>query len=551
MIQNVLRDQGNPLRRLKGFPPVNVPDLLIVDIAVHVHGLDIVHAEGQDIFVIDGIDNGVGMELVAEGLFGGGVVRIAHGGTRIERENRRAGEAEHVVLSKVLHDGGVHVAKLAAVALVEDDDDLLVIDRMTGVLLNEGRELLNRRDNDMRRWVGELALEDLRGGVAVGSPLLKAVILLHGLVVQILAVHDKKHLVDKGKLGGNPGRFEGGQGLARAGGVPDIAAGGNAPVLAVIVGNLDAVDDPLGGRDLIRAHDEEQILGGKDAVLRQNVQDRMAGEEGTGEVHQIRNHAVLGIGPVGGKLETVAGLLFPGLAGLCIFDGVGTGAVGIILRIGAVGDDKELDILKEAGSGPEGIPLVAVNLVEGLADGHSPAFEFHMNQRQAVDQNGDIIAIVMPGALALGHDVLVDDLKGIAVHVLPVNEGDILGHAIVPLQDLDIVLLDHAGLFDNVTVRIGDDLMKEAIPFGVGELIGIQPLQLGTEICDQVALGMNGKIHIPLLAEHANKLLLQGRLALIGIGAGRHRRIGGHHRVFTCLGNDIEVRHLRCLLSYI
>ena len=154
MIQNVLRDQGNPLRRLKGFPPVNVPDLLIVDIAVHVHGLDIVHAEGQNIFVIDGIDNGVGMELVAEGLFGGGVVRIAHGGTRIERENRCTGEAEHVVLLKVLHNGGVHVAKLAAVALVEDDDDLLVIDRMTGVFLDEGRELLNRRDNDMRLRIG-------------------------------------------------------------------------------------------------------------------------------------------------------------------------------------------------------------------------------------------------------------------------------------------------------------------------------------------------------------------------------------------------------------
>ena len=333
--------------------------------------------------------------------------------------------------------------------------------------------------------------------------------------------------------------------------MPDIAAGGYAPVLAVIVGDLDAVDDPLGGRDLIWAHDEKQILGGKDAVLRQDVQNRMAGKEGTGEVHQIRNHTVFRIGPVRRKLETVAGLLFPGLARLCVLDGIGTGAVGIILRIGAVGDDKELDILKEAGSGPEGIPLVAVNLVEGLADGHSPAFEFHMNQRQAVDQNGDIIAIVMPGALALGHDVLVDDLKGIVVHVLPVNERDILGHAVVPLQDLDIVLLDHAGLFDNVIVWIGNDLLEEAVPFGVGEAAGVQPLQLGTEIRDQIILGMNRKIRIPLLAEHANKLLLQGRLALVGIGAGRHRRIGGHHRVFTCLGNDIEVRHLRCLLSYI
>ena len=129
------------------------------------------------------------------------------------------------------------------------------------------------------------------------------------------------------------------------------------------------------------------------------------------------------------------------------------------------------------------------------------------------------------------------------MHVLPVNERDILGHAVVPLQNLDIVLLDHAGLFDNVTVRIGNDLLEESVPFGVGEAICVQPLQLGTEIRDQIILGMNGQIRIPLLAEHANELLLQGRLALVGIGAGRHRRIGGHHRVFICLGNDIEVRH--------
>ena len=333
--------------------------------------------------------------------------------------------------------------------------------------------------------------------------------------------------------------------------MPDVAAGCNTAKLLIVVGDLDPVDDPLGGGDLVRAHDEQKILGGKDAVLRQDVQDRMAGEEGTGKVHQIRNHTVLGIGPEGGKLEAVAGLLLLRLAGLRVFDRIGAGAVGIILRIRAVGDDKQLDILKETGPRPEGIPLVAVDLVEGLPDGYSPALELHMDQRQSVHQDRDIIAIVMPGTLALGHDILVDDLEGVIVHILLVDQGDVLRQGIVPLQDLDIVLLDHAGLFDDMVVRIGYDVLKEAVPLGIRELIGIQPLQLGAEIRNQIILGMNGQPGIPLLTEHADELLLQGSLALVSIGAGSHRSIGGHNRVFTCLGNDIEVRHEGCLLSVV
>ena len=40
----------------------------------------------------------------------------------------------------------------------------------------------------------------------------------------------------------------------------------------------------------------------------------------------------------------------------------------------AFGDDEDLDILKQAGSRPEAISLIAINLVKGFADGDAASF---------------------------------------------------------------------------------------------------------------------------------------------------------------------------------
>ena len=53
--------------------------------------------------------------------------------------------------------------------------------------------------------------------------------------------------------------------------------------------------------------------------------------------------------------------------------------VGVVLGVGAVADDEDLDVFKEAGSGPEAISLVAVYLVESLTDVYSTALELHMD----------------------------------------------------------------------------------------------------------------------------------------------------------------------------
>ena len=327
---------------------------------------------------------------------------------------------------------------------------------------------MNGGDDDMGVVILQLSFENRRGGVAVGRAFLKAVIFLHGLVVQILSVYHKEHLVDVGKLTGQPRRLEGGQGLSAAGGVPDVAAARDGTIFLIVVGNFNAVQDPLGGGNLIGAHDHQDIFRGKNAVPGQHIQHGVLGKEGAGEVQKIGNHLIAGIRPEGGKLEAMAGLLFSGFpAGLP--DGVISSGVGVILGVGAVGDDENLHILKEAAPRPEGVPLIAVDLVKGLPDGHAPALELDMYQRQAIDQNGHVVAVVMPRPLRLAYRILVDDLETVVMDVFLVNEGDILGGAVVPPEHLHKVLLDLPGLLHHMLIGVGDGVGEEPLPLAVGE----------------------------------------------------------------------------------
>ena len=81
----------------------------------------------------------------------------------------------------------------------------------------------------------------------------------------------------------------------------------------------------------------------------------MLGEKCLCEVYQIGNDFVVPIRPEGGELKAVAGLFgfVPSLA--LLFDVAAAGGVGIILRVGAVGDDENLDIFKQAACRPEAV----------------------------------------------------------------------------------------------------------------------------------------------------------------------------------------------------
>ncbi len=106
--------------------------LLVLDPRPGLDRVDIVDAERQHVLVIDGIDNGVGVQLVAKRLLCRAPPGIA-AGAGIFRKDRRAGESEQVIALEHARDLGVHVAKLAAVAFVENHHDMIVIDIMLAV----------------------------------------------------------------------------------------------------------------------------------------------------------------------------------------------------------------------------------------------------------------------------------------------------------------------------------------------------------------------------------------------------------------------------------
>ena len=98
----------------------------------------------------------------------------------------------------------------------------------------------------------------------------------------------------------------------------------------------------------------------------------MLAEKGLGEVYKVRDNAVIRIRPERSELKAIAGFGLLGFLCFGILDMVETGGIGIILRICAVGDHENLHEFIQPAGRPEAIPLIAVNLVEGLPNGNAP-----------------------------------------------------------------------------------------------------------------------------------------------------------------------------------
>ena len=158
-----------------------------------------------------------------------------------------------------------------------------------------------------------------------------------------------------------------------------------AAVLLIVVGYRYTLNDALGGSYLIRTHHQQHLLAREDAVLRKDAQQSVLGEERLGEVQQVGDNAVIAVSPKRSELKRVARLLrLASAAGALLFDMVIAGAVRVILRMGAVGDNEDLHVFKEAATCPEAVALVPVDLVERFFDAHPSALELQMHQRKAV-----------------------------------------------------------------------------------------------------------------------------------------------------------------------
>ena len=150
---------------------------------------------------------------------------------------------------------------------------------------------------------------------------------------------------------------------------------------------------------------------------------------------------------------------------------VPTGSVRIIFCVRAVGDNKNLDILKQTTSGEEAVALIAVDLIERLAYGNAAALELDMYHRQTVDKDSDIIAVIVLSALALADLILIDDLNKIVVDVLLVDQSNVFACTVITAKHLNIILLELSRFFRNVFVIICDAVAEKPLPLSVGKVI--------------------------------------------------------------------------------
>ena len=267
------------------------------------------------------------------------------------------------------------------------------------------------------------------------------------------------------------------------------------------------------------------------------------------KVNQIRKDTIVGICPEGCKFKAVACLFLLGRTGFCILNGIETGTVGVVLRIRTIGDNENLGIFKQTASCPEGIPLVAVDLIECFSDGNTSAFQFDMNERQSIDQNCNVITVIMLCSLCGTNHILVDNLQEVVMDIFLINDADVLGRTIITLKNLNIVLLNLTGLLYDSFIGIGNGICEEAFPLILREMIIVQFFQLKAQIGNQILFRMDMQIFISLFTEQAYEFLFQFSLRLVAVRTCLHRLIFCNDCIFACRCHYIKEWHTRHLLT--
>ena len=425
------------------------------------------------------------MELRTKSLLCGSEIRISTC-PGIDCENRCASKSKYMIVLEILFhldclfalfdmpsdNSGVHVSKLAAVAFVKHKDNMLVSDRVARIFVNEHIQFLNGRYDNSGGAVLKLTLQNSGTLVSVGSTFFKAVIFLNGLIVQVLTIDHKQNLFDIRQSCRKLGCLKGSQCLTASCGVPDISSGFDCSCFLVVGGHFNPVQNTLGSHNLIGAHDKQQFLRSEHTIFCQDVQNGVLRKECLCEVNKVCDNPVVPICPIRGKFKAVGSFLavLPA-SSVILLDMACSGGVGIILCECAVGDYKNLHILVKPTTSPKAITLIAVDLVERFLDCHATAFQFHMNQRQTVHQNGNIISGIMFSDCFL---ILVDNLQSVIVDVLFVNQRDVHGSPVLTGQVLHIIFLNFSGLFHDALIGVGNLAFEKAVPFLIRKLIVVQ-----------------------------------------------------------------------------
>ncbi|SMH65925.1 protein of unknown function [Acidithiobacillus ferrivorans] len=441
--------------------------------------LEVIDVEAQHIAVFDGVGNGVGVELFLEQVLRGahrrgGVFDLLLRGVGLE--DGRAGEAEKLGAGEERLDGLVVLAKLRAVAFVENEDDALVTQRFElllvgglavfaalfvalAVFIQREAELLDGGDDDLVGVVlGQQAAHEGGGvGVFLHAAFLEAVEFPPRLAVEVFAVHDEHAFVDVVVFLEQGGCFERGERFAAAGGVPDVA-------VAVIF--VDALDHVLHGIDLIGSHHHELLLTGKQHHVAADGLAKLAlFQEAFGEGVELGDLAVVLVREFIDGQKALVGIESE-VAGV---------VVGKVIRAVAVADDEQLhEAQQRLGVAVAGVVLVFDDLLHGPARMDAQGLQLDLHTGHAVDEEDDVVAVVA----VVGIDAqLVDDLEGVFAPVLEVDEAVVQRRAVVAGEGIDAA----QGLGGGENIR-SDDLIQQAGELGIGEADAVERFKVLAEI---------------------------------------------------------------------
>src|SRR5690606_5731608 len=323
-------------------------------------------------------------------------------------------------------------------------------------------ELLDGGDDHLVGLVlGEQATDKRFGvGVLLDAAFLEAVELLARLAVEVLAIDDEDAFGDLVVFAEQRGGLEGGERLAAAGGVPDVA---------VAVVPLDAVHEGLDGVDLVGAHHEELLLAlDEHHVAADHAAELALLQELASEIVEVRDRSVVPVGPrvdrqkllVGGKVE------------------VPDVVVREIEGLGTVADDEELGEAEErAGVAVARIALVLDDLLHRAARIYAEGLQLDLHDRNAIDEQQDVVAVV---AVVSVDPELVDEFEVVLAPVLDVGERVGEGRAVVADE---VVLFAQA---DCIPEDVGrDQLVEEAGELGIAKGDAVEDLELLPEVALQ------------------------------------------------------------------
>ncbi len=175
--------------------------------------------------------------------------------------------------------------------------------------------------------------------------------------------------------------------------------------------------------------------------------------------------------------------------------------------------------------------LVAVDLVEGFFEFEAAAFEFDLDQRQAVDEDGDVVAVFV---LAL-HADLLRDLVLILTPVLLVEKFEVKAVAIVA-GDLEAIAEGFGALEDIAFVEVVEHFSELV----VGDADAVVLFELGFEVGQQGGFVLDGHILVTQADELADEIVFENLFLLGAHGYWFSKNYGSNvAKIFVAVASQI------------